>query len=465
MKCINSYFVPKALGIIILFISSSCTPLFKQPMKTTPAHLGAQTETQKRLNQLPKPNEKIIAAIYNFRDKTGQYKMTETGGTWSTAITQGATSILIKALEESDWFIPIEREGLGNLLNERKIIRSSRSYYNKEKKGPQLPPLLFAGIMLEGGIISYDYNVLTGGAGLRYFGAGGSGEYREDRVTVYLRAVSTSNGEILKTVHSTKKILSQKIDGGIFRYVKFKRLLETEVGFTYNEPTEIAVKAAIEKAVESMIIEGIFDNMWTLKNSQDINSEIIQSYIADKAENEKQDVFGIEYKTRQFPFSLQANTGITSYSGDYNNPELKSDLSLRIGYNFHPNITPSINFGKSYLGANSYYTDAFNHIDLGGTYLFSPKKSYTPFFYTSIGITASGHKMTMDKQMNTLLNDFYLHSITGAGIEFLVGEKRRWSISLGGYLNYIFSDEPDGVIQGKYNDYYWKGQVGGSFYF
>jgi curli production assembly/transport component CsgG len=439
--------------------------MFKQPMKTKPADLGVQTQTEKRLRQLPEPKEKIVAAIYNFRDKTGQYKMTETGGSWSTAVTQGASSILTKSLEESGWFIPIEREGLGNLLNERKIIRSSRAHYNQESSSSNLPPLLFAGIMLEGGIISYDHNVLTGGAGIRYFGAGGSGEYREDQVTVYLRAVSTSNGEILKTVHASKKILSQKVDGGLFRYVKFKRLLETELGFTYNEPTEIAVKSAIEKAVESLIIEGIFDNLWKLKNSQDINSEIIQSYIADKAENEKQDMFGIEHKKRQFPFNIQLNTGITSYSGDYTQPELKSDFSFRIGYNFHPNITSSINIGRSYLGAHNYYDDFLNHMDLGFTFILTPRKSYSPFIYTSAGITASGKNIPFKEQYSPLFNDFYMQTVAGGGIEFLVGEKRRWSISIGGYLNYIFSDELDGMTQGMYNDYYWKGQVGGSFYF
>ena len=464
MKFLFSFYAKTKYLLLILLISG-CSPMFKQPMKTQPADLGVQTQTEKRLKQLPEPKEKIVAAIYNFRDKTGQYKMTETGGSWSTAVTQGATSILTKSLEESGWFIPIEREGLGNLLNERKIIRSSRSHYNNQSSEGSLPPLLFAGIMLEGGIISYDQNVLTGGAGLRYFGAGGSGEYREDQVTVYLRAVSTSNGEILKTVHASKKILSQKIDGGLFRYVKFKRLLETELGFTYNEPTEIAVKSAIEKAVESLIIEGIFNNLWKLKNSQDINSEIIQSYIADKAENEKQDMFGIEHKKRQFPFNIQLNTGITSYSGDYRKPELKSDFSLRVGYNFHPNITPSINLGRSYLGASNYYDDLLNHIDLGVTYLLTPMKSYTPFFYASLGITASGKNMTLSEQFSPLFTDFYMHTVTGAGIEFLVGEKRRWSISIGGYYNYIFSDELDGVTQGVYNDYYWKGQVGASFYF
>ncbi len=58
---------------------------------------------------------------------------------------------------------------MANLLNERKIVRSSVAQF---KEGENLPPLLFAGIILEGGIVSYDANIITGGGGLRYFSAG-----------------------------------------------------------------------------------------------------------------------------------------------------------------------------------------------------------------------------------------------------------------------------------------------------
>ncbi|MEL7021765.1 MAG: CsgG/HfaB family protein, partial [Bacteroidota bacterium] len=193
--------------------------LFRQPIQPTRARLGEETQSTIELKTLPEPKEPIVVAVYKFRDQTGQYKPSETGANWSTAVTQGATSILIKALENSNWFVPIERENVGNLLNERKIIRSSRAQYGADNSNTKqlLPPLLFAGLILEGGIVSYDANVITGGAGLRYFGAGASGQYRQDRVTVYLRAISTSNGKILKSVYTSKTILSQKLDAGLFR--------------------------------------------------------------------------------------------------------------------------------------------------------------------------------------------------------------------------------------------------------
>ncbi|GAI34229.1 unnamed protein product [marine sediment metagenome] len=119
--------------------------------------------------------------------------------------------MLIKALEDSGWFIPIEREGLPRLLKERELINETRKIYknNQGESLPPLPPLLYASIILEGGIISYDTNLTTGGFGAKYFGLGGHVEYRRDQITIYLRAVSTTNGKILKSVSTTKTILSK----------------------------------------------------------------------------------------------------------------------------------------------------------------------------------------------------------------------------------------------------------------
>src|SRR3546814_12995748 len=85
-----------------------------------------------------------------------------------------------------------------------------------------LPPLLFAGILLEGGIIGYDSNTKSGGLGARFLGIGGSTQYREDTVTVYLRAVSVKTGEVLSTISVRKSIESIGLDANTFRYVAFK---------------------------------------------------------------------------------------------------------------------------------------------------------------------------------------------------------------------------------------------------
>jgi curli production assembly/transport component CsgG len=245
------------------------------------------TSVHKDLTSLPPPEKKIPVAVYKFRDQTGQYKYSTTVTNFSTAITQGATAILIKALEDSGWFIPVERENLSNLLQERKIILQMSQQYNddhlKETALKTLQPLIFAGVIFEGGIIGYDTNIVTGGFGARYFGVGGAVQYRVDRVTVYLRAVSVKNGAILKTVQATKVILSQGLSGGFFRFVRLNRLLEIETGITSNEPVEMAVQEAIEKAVHDLIIEGVKVGMWKPKDPEAFKT-VMERYEKEKEE-------------------------------------------------------------------------------------------------------------------------------------------------------------------------------------
>ncbi len=246
------------------------------------------TSIHKDLISLPKPENPIPVAAYKFRDQTGQYKAPGNATNFSTAVTQGATSILIKALEDSGWFVPVEREGLSNLLQERKIILQMRDLYlteEQKKSFEPLPPLLYAGILLEGGIIGYDSNVTTGGIGAKYFGAGGSAEYRVDKVTIYLRAVSVKNGAVLKTVQTSKTVLSQMLSLGIFRFVRLNRLLEAETGIAANEPVEMAVQEAIEKAVYDMIIEGVKMGVWKPKDQKEFEKWLTKYEIEVKSKD------------------------------------------------------------------------------------------------------------------------------------------------------------------------------------
>ena len=330
--------------IVFALILTGCGGYFNQPVGPQNARIGEISPQTKRLESLPEPAEPIIVGVYNFKDQTGQYKSIEAGSTFSTAITQGATTILIKALEDSKWFRPIERENLSNLLNERNIIETTRQQYtDPNKETPKrLNPLLFAGILLEGGVVSYDTNLLTGGAGARYFGVGGSTQYRQDRITVYLRAISTSSGEILKTVYVSKTILSQAVDIGLFRYVNFKRLLEAETGFTKNEPTQIAVQSAIEKAVEMLIIEGVQDKLWSTKEGAEKNKELVEGYLEDKELEESTGLYERAYQKRNHKHTINLAVGSTYIDGDYSTAQ--PDFKVEAGYTY--NFTPM--FGAGY---------------------------------------------------------------------------------------------------------------------
>ena len=108
-----------------LLLLSSCGTYFNQPFSYQPSRTGEFSASTEPLLELPPAADPVEVAVYNFSDQTGQYKAIENGSTFSTAVTQGATTILIKALEDSGWFIPIERESLSNLSTERNIIRNT----------------------------------------------------------------------------------------------------------------------------------------------------------------------------------------------------------------------------------------------------------------------------------------------------------------------------------------------------
>jgi curli production assembly/transport component CsgG len=287
------------MGSTVCFLSTllgSCayTPTTgKLPVVIQPPKVNEEPPVHSLLQFLPPPKGKIAVAIYNFRDKTGQYKVYNNVSTFSTAVTQGAASILLKACYDSGWFQPVERENLADLLTERRIIRNSVEAELKKKglkpKGDILPPLKFAPIILTGGIIGYDTDTVTGGFGARYFGVGGSTKLRRDRVTVYLRAIAAKTGEVLMTVTATKTILSREIDVNVFKYVKWKRLFELETGVTTNEPGLFALQGAIEKALYALIVEGIVKGYWEPKNPVDFYSPVVQEYFKIKVENLKEE--------------------------------------------------------------------------------------------------------------------------------------------------------------------------------
>ena len=248
--------------------------------------LNPVTVTNKSLRDLPPAQSRIAVAVYDYADQTGQFKAGDTFQTLSKAVTQGATAILVKALQDAgnrNWFTVIERQQLSNLLKERQIIKEMRRTYLGEKDiNPQaLPPLLFAGVLLEGGIVGYDTNTLTGGAGARYLAIGGDVKYRQDTVTVYLRAVSTKTGEVLVNVTAHKTIASFGIHGDAFKFVALDRLLETEAGVTKNEPDQLAIQQAIEKAVYALIIEGAEVGLWAFSD-QKVQRELTGAYRAEK---------------------------------------------------------------------------------------------------------------------------------------------------------------------------------------
>ena len=276
------------MGTILLVIALLTGCAAMQPIHETELPKVIKESMVSEFESVPAPMRgPIVVAVYKFEDKTGQRKPSDKLSNISYAVTQGADAWVVNALQDvgkGQWFKVVERVGLDNLTKERQIIRQARQQFaqdacekEKEKlakeKGidpntikcedKKLPPLMQAGMIIEGGITGYDSNTKTGGSGARYLGIGPSTQYRQDVVTVSMRVVAVDTGEVLITVSTTKTILST---GNNFTFFKFFDLgtqaAEIEAGHTINEPVGYAVRAAIDQAVVEVIKEGEAKGYW-----------------------------------------------------------------------------------------------------------------------------------------------------------------------------------------------------------
>jgi curli production assembly/transport component CsgG len=215
------------------------------------------------IKQVGVANVQPIVAVYKFQDLTGQRKSIDGYASFSTAMTQAPETYLIRALKQSGFFRVVERGGIDHITRERQIIRSTRQKFDD---ATEELPLLFAGILFEGGIIDYNTNLATGGIGARYLGIGNSKQYREDTVIVAMRIVSVSTGEVLLENLTTKTILSVGLSNDLFRYIADgTKLVEFETGNAMNESKSIALQGAIETGIINIIEQGIERGYWSVK--------------------------------------------------------------------------------------------------------------------------------------------------------------------------------------------------------
>lgn len=248
-----------------------------QQLDTPAATLTAPTKTTPKVKSMPLPEIPVDIAVYDFPDLTGQAKPNEAFAEYSRAVTQGGAAILVDVLKKTgngQWFRVVERSGLKNLVQERTLIENTQRAYGRQSG---LPPVRFAGLLLEGGIVGYDSNELTGGAGARYLGIGGDVQYRSDIVTVNLRAVSVQTGEVLASTTTTKQIYSVQVRGGAYKFATAGELLEIELGQSRNDPGSLAVREGIELGVYSLAVDGVRQGLWHLKD-RTREAEFIRSY-------------------------------------------------------------------------------------------------------------------------------------------------------------------------------------------
>ena len=271
--------INKLLIPILAILLSGCASLASMPPKVSQV-------AYKPMMKVEEPeNGKIVLAVYQFGDLTGQQKPNDNFGEMSKAVTQGASNLLIKALKDvgaGQWFRVVERESLQSLLQERKLIRTTRQMTQGDKAKP-LGPMLYAGAYLTGGIVGYDSNTLTGGVGHRFLGIGAKIQYRQDTVTVMLRLINVVSGEVELAVMVEKTILSIGAGGDKFKYLDLDtQLLEIEAGIAMNEPVTYAVRKTIEGSVVELIKAGEKKGLWKYKPKPEPEPEPIEDELLEE---------------------------------------------------------------------------------------------------------------------------------------------------------------------------------------
>ena len=263
------------LAVVALAGCSTVRPLGDAKSKEEATVSGA---INKSFDVVPAPaGPAVTVAVYGFKDLTGQRKPSSTLSLFSTAVTQGAEAYLMKSLQEvgnRQWFTIVERVGLDNLLKERQMIKQTREIYEGANAKP-LPPLQMAGVILEGGIIDYNSNTLTGGTGARIFGIGAQTAYTQDVVVISLRLVSVQTGEVLTTVTVEKNLLSTADGATALKFFnQATQAFEFDSSQTFNEPGNYALRSAIETAVIELITKGERNGLWKFKEK---SNELVQT--------------------------------------------------------------------------------------------------------------------------------------------------------------------------------------------
>ena len=261
--------IRRLLQSLLVILLSSCAVNYNELQDGGIPHIVIQSASVQALQSdalknIPPAVRQPVVAVYpnSLQDLTGARASNGKFALFASAITQAPEAYLIRALKHTSngaFFRVVERVGLDSLTKERQLIRNTRENFEEDSA---LKPLLLAGLLMQGAVVSYNVEK-SGGVGARYLGIGGSKEWREDSVSVSLRLVSVSTGEVLIEVLTNKKILSVALSQDVFRFLdENAKLIEIEGGVAENESTAIALQKAIEAGVYEMIMIGKSRGYW-----------------------------------------------------------------------------------------------------------------------------------------------------------------------------------------------------------
>jgi curli production assembly/transport component CsgG len=241
--------------------------------------VGPLTTTAPALAELPPPQRPITVAVYDFPDLTGQRRPGGLVADLSTAVTQGASSLVIESLKSAGgggWFDVVDRTRDADQARERSIRQAAEPAQGK-KPPAAIAPLRPADYILNGGVITYERSVQTSDSTADWLGLGGGAQSNRNFVSVTMRLVNAETSEVVESVTVHKSIDS--VAAGIFSknraapfgqypqsllntYPSLSDALDADFSGTIAELTEVALREAIEAAIHDLIIKCQRDGVW-----------------------------------------------------------------------------------------------------------------------------------------------------------------------------------------------------------
>jgi curli production assembly/transport component CsgG len=266
---------------------------------------------------------------------------------------------------------------------------------------------------------------------------------------------------VLKTVHTTKTILSQRLESGIFRFVEVRRLLEAEVGFSFNEPPVLAVTEAIEEAVRGLIVEGVRDGLWQLRNAGDASSAAFQAYDEDVAAAERMGPFGQPVDADRWVrrgLGVGALAGGTLYEGDYANPLARGAAEVALRVPFSDRVAVELAGSASEIAAENAFSSSQVAGDARLLYHVFPRKRLSPY------LTAGAGLLFQSNVEEVLPGDdgLYPYVTAGLGAEYLLSRRLGLNVALTNV--YPLEEGLDGLVSGDVHDNFYTFKTGFVFY-
>ncbi len=226
------------------------------------------TDMNDYLKSLPHPRQKIPVAIYDLNDRTGQYLEMDDYSSHSTAISQGATDMLINALLNSEQYIIADRSILNQFMTEQDLKRKKQIGFNSQKPF-QLNQLRESKYIITGSITEYGI-MDTGGTKLKVDGKGFNTEGVIAYAALDLRIVNSFTNEVEYTIALKDGIKGEKKGLDVFSFLGDDYMVDLETGTGWQEPINLVVRRLIEAAVYDMSVNFFADETGI---KDDLNSE------------------------------------------------------------------------------------------------------------------------------------------------------------------------------------------------